>query len=81
MEECKMSYVEMLMEYKRSENALRERIAQINAAISAAKESMEIDLLRRRKAVLETELYDMLDVISDICDYAGCGVNDKCRNA
>lgn len=76
-----MSYVEMLMEYKRSENALRERIAQINAAISAAKESMEIDLLRRRKAVLETELYDMLDVISDICDYAGCGVNDKCRNA
>lgn len=76
-----MSYVEMLMEYKRSENALRERIAQINAAISAAKESMEIDLLRRRKALLETELYDMLDVISDICDYAGCGVNDKCRNA
>lgn len=76
-----MSYVEMLMEYKRSENALRERIAQINAAISATKESMEIDLLRRRKAVLETELYDMLDVISDICDYAGCGVNDKCRNA
>lgn len=76
-----MSYVEMLMDYKRSENALRERIAQINAAISAAKESMEIDLLRRRKAVLETELYDMLDVISDICDYAGCGVNDKCRNA
>lgn len=71
----------MLMEYKRSENALRERIAQINAAISAAKESMEIDLLRRRKAVLEIELYDMLDVISDICDYAGCGVNDKCRNA
>lgn len=76
-----MTYVDMLMEYKRSENALRERIAQINAAISAAKESMEIDLLRRRKAVLETELYDMLDVISDICDYAGCGVNDKCRNA
>lgn len=76
-----MSYVEMLMEYKRSENALRERIAQINAAIYVAKESMEIDLLRRRKAVLETELYDMLDVISDICDYAGCGVNDKCRNA
>ena len=76
-----MSYVEMLMEYKRSENALRKRIAQINAAISAATESMEIDLLRRRKALLETELYDMLDVISDICDYAGCGVNDKCRNA
>lgn len=76
-----MTYVDMLMEYKRSENALRERIAQINAAISAAKESMEIDLLRRRKAVLEIELYDMLDVISDICDYAGCGVNDKCRNA
>lgn len=76
-----MSYVEMLMEYKRSENALRKRIAQINAAISAATESMEIDLLRRRKALLETELYDMLDVISDICDYAGCGVNEKCRNA
>lgn len=76
-----MTYVDMLMEYKRSENALRERIAQINAAIFAAKESMEIDLLRRRKALLETELYDMLDVISDICDYAGCGVNEKCRNA
>lgn len=76
-----MTYVDMLMEYKRSETALRERIAQINAAISAATESMEIDLLRRRKALLETELYDMLDVISDICDYAGCGVNEKCRNA
>lgn len=76
-----MTYVDMLMEYKRSETALRERIAQINADISAATESMEIDLLRRRKTLLETELYDMLDVISDICDYAGCGVNEKCRNA
>lgn len=76
-----MTYVDMLMEYKRSETALRERIAQINADISAATESMEIDLLRRRKALLETELYDMLDVISEICDYAGCGVNEKCRNA
>lgn len=76
-----MTYVNMLMEYKRSEAALRERIAQINAEISAAAESMEIDLLRRRKLLLETELYDMLDVISDIRDYAGCGVNEKCRNA
>lgn len=76
-----MTYIDMLMEYKRSEAALRKRIAQINAAISAATESMEIDLLRRRKTLLEAELYDMLDVISDICDYAGCGVNEKCRNA
>lgn len=76
-----MTYVDMLMEYKRSETALRERIAQINAAISKATESMEIDLLRRRKTLLEIELYDMLDVISDICNYAGCGVNDKCKNA
>ncbi|MDE6132179.1 MAG: hypothetical protein K2G04_02200 [Oscillospiraceae bacterium] len=76
-----MTYIEMLMEYKRSENALRERIAQINSDISKAAESMEIDLLRRRKALLENELYDLLDVISDIRDYAGCGVNEKCRNA
>lgn len=76
-----MTYIDMLMEYKRSEAALRKRIAQINAAVSAATESMEIDLLRRRKTLLEAELYDMLDVISDICDYAGCGVNEKCRNA
>lgn len=76
-----MTYINMLMEYKRSENALRERIAKINAAISRSEESMEIDLLRRRKALLETELYDLLDVISDIRDYAGCGVNEKCRNA
>lgn len=76
-----MTYIDMLMEYKRSEAALRDRIAQINAAISAATESMELDLLRRRKLLLETELYDMLDVISEVCDYAGCGVNEKCRNA
>lgn len=76
-----MMYVDMLLEYKRSENALRERIAQINADIAKSAESMEIDLLRRRKSMLETELYDMLDVISDIRDYAGCGVNEKCRNA
>ncbi|MDE5742161.1 MAG: hypothetical protein K2H90_06900 [Oscillospiraceae bacterium] len=76
-----MTYIEMLMEYKRSENALRERIAQINSDISKAAESMEIDLLRRRKSLLENELYDLLDVISDIRDYAGCGVNEKCRNA
>ena len=76
-----MTYIDMIMEYKRSETALRERIAQINAEISAATESMEIDLLRRRKLLLENELYDMMDVISDICDYAGCGVNEKCRNA
>lgn len=76
-----MTYIEMLMEYKRSENALRERIAQINAEISASEESMETDLLRRRKSLLENELYDMLGVISDIRDYAGCGVNEKCKNA
>lgn len=76
-----MTYIEMLMDYKRSENALRERIAQINARISASAESMEIDLLRQRKALLETELYDMLDVIGDIRDYAGCGVDEKCKNA
>lgn len=76
-----MTYINMLMEYKRSENALRERIGQINAAIRAANESMELDLLRRRKVLLETELYDLLDVIGDIRDYAGCGVNGQCKNA
>lgn len=76
-----MTYVEMLIEYKRSENALRERIARLNAEIAASEESMEMDLLRRRKSLLENELYDMLDVISDIRDYAGCGVNEKCKNA
>lgn len=81
LEECKMPYVDMLMEYKRSEAALRERIAQINSKLSSASETMELDTLRRRKLLLENELYDMLDVISDVCDYAGCGVNEKCRNA
>ncbi|MCM1330396.1 MAG: hypothetical protein NC253_13260 [Ruminococcus sp.] len=76
-----MTYINMLMEYKRSENALRERIGQINAAIHAAEASMEVDLLRRRKTLLEGELYDLLDVIGDIRDYAGCGVNEQCKNA
>lgn len=76
-----MTYIDMLMEYKRSESALRKRIAQINASIGAASESMELDLLRRRKLLLESELYDLLDVIGDIRDYAGCGVNEQCRNA
>ena len=33
------------------------------------------------KNMLEQELYDMLDVIAELYDYAGCGVNEKCRNA
>lgn len=76
-----MTYIDMLMEYKRSEAALRNRIGQISAAIRAADASMEVDLLRRRKLLLENELYDLLDVISDIRDYAGCGVNEQCKDA
>lgn len=76
-----MTYVNMLMEYKRSETALRERIATIGSMMNNASEAMELDMLRRRKLLLENELYDLLDVIGDIRNYAGCGVNENCRNA
>lgn len=76
-----MTYVNMLMEYKRSEAALRERIATIGSMMNNASEAMELDMLRRRKLLLENELYDLLDVIGDIRNYAGCGVNENCRNA
>lgn len=74
-------YMEMLMEYKRSEAALRERIGQLNAALKGRLDPIEREEINNRKNMLEQELYDMLDVIAELYDYAGCGVNEKCRNA
>ncbi|MGN0674439.1 MAG: hypothetical protein ACI4KG_01680 [Oscillospiraceae bacterium] len=74
-------YMEMLIEYKRSEAALRERIGQINVMLKGTLETIEREDLLRRKSMLEQELYDMLDVIGEIYDYAGCGVDEQCRNA
>lgn len=76
-----MTYMDMLMEYKRSESALRERIGQINAAMRDRPDSAELEELHRRKILLEQELYELLDVISEIYGYAGCGVDTKCKNA
>ena len=75
------SYVNMLMEYKQTEAALRERISQLNVLLKGNLGSMERDDLMRRKLTLEQELYDLLDVISIIYGYAGCGEDEKCKNA
>lgn len=72
-------YTEMLMEYKRSEKALRERIGQINIMLKGILDPIEREELMRRKSLLEQELYDLLDVIGELYEY--CGVNEKCRNA
>jgi len=74
-------YVNMLIEYKQSEAALRERIAQLKDLLKGTLGSMEREDLMRRKLTLEQELYDLLDVISEIYVYAGCGVDEKCKNA
>lgn len=74
-------YVNMLMEYKQTEAALRERIGQLNVLLKGHLGSMERDDLMRRKLILEQELYDLLDVISVIYGYAGCGEDEKCKNA
>ena len=44
-------------------------------------ETIEREDTVRRKLTLEQELYDLLEVIYRLYDYAGCGVNDRCRNA
>lgn len=74
-------YVNMLMEYKQTEAALRERIAQLNVLLKGHVDPDEREDLMRRKLTLEQELYDLLDVISVIYGYAGCGVDEKCKNA
>ena len=74
-------YVNMLMEYKQTEAALRERIGQLNVLLKGNLGSMERDDLMRRKLTREQELYDLLDVISVIYGYAGCGEDEKCKNA
>lgn len=76
-----MTYTNMLMEYKRSEAALRERLEMIAAEIKQTSDSASLEALQRRKILLEQELYDMLEIIGDIYGYIGCGVNEKCRNA
>ncbi len=74
-------YVNMLIEYKQTEAALRERICQLNVLLKGHLDPLEREDLTRRKLTLEQELYDLLDVISVIYGYAGCGVDEKCRNA
>ncbi len=74
-------YVNMLMEYKQTEAALRERIRQLKVLLEKKLDSAEREDLMRRRLTLEQELYDLLDVISVIYGYAGCGEDEKCRNA
>ncbi|MBP1560906.1 MAG: hypothetical protein J6C96_06660 [Oscillospiraceae bacterium] len=74
-----MTYLNMLLEYKQSEKALRNRIAEITDMLKKSDETMERDALIRRKAMLQQELYDLLDVIDELYEY--CGVNGNCRNA
>ncbi len=74
-------YVNMLIQYKQTEALLRERIGQLNELLKGHLGSMEREDLTRRKLLLEHELYDLLDVISEVYGYAGCGVDEKCRNA
>lgn len=74
-------YVNMLIEYKQTEAALRERISQLNELLKGRLDPLEREDLMRRKLTLDQELYDLLDVISVIYGYAGCGVDEKCRNA
>lgn len=74
-------YVNMLTQYKRTEAALRKRIAELNEKLKGTMETIEREDIVRRKLTLEQELYDMLDVMYRLYDYAGCGVNDRCRNA
>lgn len=74
-------YVNMLTQYKRSEAALRKRITELNEKLKDTMETIEREDIVRRKLTLEQELYDLLAVIYRLYDYAGCGVNDRCRNA
>lgn len=74
-------YMKMIVEYRRSEAALRKRIAELNETLKGTLETIERDDVIRRKLTLEQELYDLLDVIYRLYDYAGCGVNERCRNA
>ena len=74
-------YVNMLIEYKQTEAALRERIGQLNELLKGRLDPLEREDLMRRKLTLDQELYDLLDVISAIYGYAGCGVDEKCKNA
>lgn len=74
-------YMNMLMEYKRSEAALRERIVQLNERLKSRLETIEREELVNRKNLLEQELYDMLEVIGDIYNYIGYGEDNTCRNA
>lgn len=74
-------YMKMLVEYKRSQAALRKRIAELNEKLKSTLETMEREDTVRRKLTLEQELYDLDEVMYRLYDYAGCGVSDRCRNA
>ncbi len=74
-------YLKMLLEYKQAEAALRGRIVELNAELHTLPENMEKDSMLKRKSLLEQELYDLLDVMDKLYDYAGCEVNEQCKNA
>ena len=54
-------YVNMLIEYKQTEAALRERIGQLNELLKGRLDPLEREDLMRRKLTLDQELYDLLD--------------------
>lgn len=74
-------YLKMLIEYKRTESALRKRISELTEEMKKPLEHMERENLEKRKNTLEQELYDMLEVMDKLYDYAGCGRDERCRNA
>ncbi len=74
-------YLKMLLEYKRTEAALRKRIGELSENMKNPLRNMEYECLAKRKGTLEQELYDLLDVMDDIYGYAGCGEDKRCRNA
>lgn len=74
-------YMKMIVDYRRTEAALRKRIAELNEKLKGALGTIERDDITRRKLTLEQELYDLLDVIYSLYGYAGCGVDERCRNA
>lgn len=74
-------YLKMLLEYKQAEAALRGRVGELNAQLHTLPENMEKDSLLKRKSLLEQELYDLLDVMDKLYEYAGCEVSEQCKNA
>lgn len=76
-----MTYINMLKEYKQTESALRERLEKISSEVKKAEDSFALEMLQRRRILLEQEIYDLQDAIGYIYGYIGCGEDEKCRNA